>query len=75
MTHNLNANLVHKWIRGHEQKTLTLQATFIPVSASPPIYNCTAWSYGYIFLSTHPHSTTAKIASTFQIAQILVGFF
>jgi len=24
LTHNLNANLVHKWIRMHAQKTLTL---------------------------------------------------
>ena len=36
LTHNLNANLVHKWIRVHAQKTLTLQTAFIPVRASPP---------------------------------------
>ncbi|MNX69859.1 Transposase [compost metagenome] len=37
LTHNLNANLVHKWIRVHAQKTLTLQTAFIPIKASPPI--------------------------------------
>ncbi|VVO31317.1 IS66-like element accessory protein TnpA [Pseudomonas fluorescens] len=34
LTHNLNANLVHKWIRVHEQKNLALQTAFIPVKAS-----------------------------------------
>lgn len=33
LTHNLNANLVHKWIRGHGQKNLALQTAFIPVKA------------------------------------------
>ena len=33
LTHNLNANLVHKWIRVHAQKNLALQTTFIPVKA------------------------------------------
>ncbi|MDR6576657.1 MULTISPECIES: transposase [Pseudomonas] len=37
LTHNLNANLVHKWIRVHAQKTLTLQTAFIPIKASPQI--------------------------------------
>ncbi|MGO2450916.1 MULTISPECIES: IS66-like element accessory protein TnpA [unclassified Pseudomonas] len=37
LTHNLNANLVHKWIRVHAQKNLALQAAFIPVKAAPPI--------------------------------------
>ncbi|UCP11564.1 transposase [Pseudomonas sp. MM213] len=36
LTHNLNANLVHKWIRVHAQKNLTLQTAFIPVKTSPP---------------------------------------
>ena len=36
-THNLNANLVHKWIRVHAQKNLTLQTAFIPVKTSPPV--------------------------------------
>lgn len=35
LTHNLNANLVHKWIRVHAQQTLALQTAFIPVKASP----------------------------------------
>ncbi|WP_423144735.1 IS66 family insertion sequence element accessory protein TnpB [Pseudomonas chlororaphis] len=34
LTHNLNANLVHKWIRVHAQKNLALQTAFIPVKAS-----------------------------------------
>lgn len=37
LTHNLNANLVHKWIRVHAQKNLTLQTAFIPVKTSPPV--------------------------------------
>lgn len=36
LSHNLNANLVHKWIRLHAQKNLALQTTFIPVKTSPP---------------------------------------
>jgi transposase-like protein len=35
LTHNLNANLVHKWIRVHEQKNLAPQTSFIPVKVSP----------------------------------------
>ncbi|MDD0976443.1 IS66 family insertion sequence element accessory protein TnpB [Pseudomonas fontis] len=35
LTHNLNANLVHKWIRVHGQKNLALQTAFIPVKALP----------------------------------------
>lgn len=37
LTHNLNANLVHKWIRAHTQKNLAQQTAFIPVKAVPPI--------------------------------------
>lgn len=37
LTHNLNANLVHKWIRVHAQKNLILQTAFIPVKTSPPM--------------------------------------
>ena len=33
LTHNLNANLVHKWIRMHAQKNLALRTAFIPVKA------------------------------------------
>ncbi|MFJ3368144.1 IS66-like element accessory protein TnpA [Pseudomonas sp. NPDC086251] len=33
LTHNLNANLVHKWIRVHAQKNRALQTAFIPVKA------------------------------------------
>lgn len=36
LSHNLNANLVHKWIRVHAQKNLTLKTAFIPVKTSPP---------------------------------------
>jgi transposase len=35
-THNLNANLVHKWIRLHAQKTMALQTAFIPVKTLTP---------------------------------------
>ncbi len=37
LTRNLNANLVHKWIRVHAQKNLALQTAFIPVKAAPSI--------------------------------------
>ncbi|MGV8864986.1 MAG: IS66-like element accessory protein TnpA [Pseudomonas sp.] len=37
LTHNLNANLVHKWILLHGQKSHALQTAFIPVKTSPPI--------------------------------------
>lgn len=37
LTHNLNANLVHKWIRVRTQKNLALQTAFIPVKAGPSI--------------------------------------
>ncbi|WP_256590345.1 transposase [Pseudomonas sp. Irchel 3A7] len=30
--HNLNANLVHKWIRLQSQKTVALQPAFIPLT-------------------------------------------
>ena len=33
LTHNLNANLVHKWVRVHAQKNLALQTAFVPVKA------------------------------------------
>ena len=36
LTHNLNANLVHKWIRLHGQKNLILQTAFIPIKTSLP---------------------------------------
>ncbi|MFV2926402.1 MULTISPECIES: hypothetical protein [Pseudomonas putida group] len=31
MDYSLNANLVHKWIRLYNQKTLALQPAFIPL--------------------------------------------
>jgi hypothetical protein len=37
LTHNLNANLVHKWIRLHGQKSLTLQTSFIPIKSPVPM--------------------------------------
>ena len=37
LTHNLNANLVHKWIRLHAQKTMALQNAFIPIKAPAPV--------------------------------------
>ncbi|WP_221034995.1 transposase [Pseudomonas syringae group genomosp. 3] len=37
LTHNLNTNLVHKWIRMHAQKNLALQTAFISVKAAPSI--------------------------------------
>ena len=32
LSHSLNANLVHKWIRLQSQKSAVLQPTFIPVA-------------------------------------------
>ncbi|MCW8277841.1 transposase [Pseudomonas sp. PCH199] len=34
--HNLNANLVHKWIRLQSQKTVALQPAFIPLTLPSP---------------------------------------
>jgi transposase-like protein len=31
LSHSLNANLVHKWIRVQAQKSMTLQPAFIPL--------------------------------------------
>ncbi len=31
LSHSLNANLVHKWIRMYAQKSMVLQPAFIPV--------------------------------------------
>lgn len=31
LSHSLNANLVHKWIRVQTQKTMALQPAFIPL--------------------------------------------
>ena len=35
LTYNLNANLVHKWIRVRTQKKLALKSAFIPVKTPP----------------------------------------
>ncbi|AAO58996.1 IS66-like element accessory protein TnpA [Pseudomonas syringae group genomosp. 3] len=35
LSHNLNANLVHKWIRLHAQKSPTLPPAFIPLAMPP----------------------------------------
>jgi hypothetical protein len=37
LSHNLNANLVHKWIRLHAQKTMVLQNAFIPIKTPAPL--------------------------------------
>ncbi|MEE3913475.1 transposase [Pseudomonas viridiflava] len=34
LSHNLNANLVHKWIRLQSQKSTALQPAFIPLPVS-----------------------------------------
>ena len=36
LAHNLNANLVHKWIRLHAQKNLPRPPAFIPVKTPAP---------------------------------------
>lgn len=36
LSHSLNANLVHKWIRLQSQKSVALQPTFIPLTPQPP---------------------------------------
>jgi transposase len=35
LSHNLNANLVHKWIRLQSQKSAALQPAFIPLPLQP----------------------------------------
>lgn len=39
LSHSLNANLVHKWIRLHAQKSLALQPAFIPLRDQPVLRN------------------------------------
>ena len=43
LSHSLNANLVHKWIRVHAHKSSALQPAFIPlpmqITAHPPSSN------------------------------------
>jgi transposase-like protein len=36
LSHSLNANLVHKWIRLQSQRTAILQPAFIPVALPSP---------------------------------------
>jgi transposase-like protein len=36
LSHSLNANLVHKWIRLQSQKSVALQPPFIPLTLQPP---------------------------------------
>ena len=36
LSHSLNANLVHKWIRLQSQKSVALQPAFIPVALPSP---------------------------------------
>jgi transposase len=35
LSHSLNANLVHKWIRVQTQKAMALQPAFIPLPLQP----------------------------------------
>ncbi|MBP0943196.1 transposase [Pseudomonas sp. 20GA0068] len=38
LSHSLNANLVHKWIRLHTQQNTALQPAFIPLPMPPDAY-------------------------------------
>ncbi|WP_218584765.1 MULTISPECIES: transposase [Pseudomonas] len=55
LSHSLNANLVHKWIRLQTQKSTAPQPAFIPLPAYRDRLTPTlpAWCYGDGFLATN----------------------
>lgn len=42
LSHSLNANLVHKWIRVQAQKSTTLQPAFIPLAMHETVHGSSA---------------------------------
>lgn len=57
LSHSLNANLVHKWIRVHAQKTMALQPAFIPLPLQLVGVNSHAASSAICLEIPHPRGT------------------
>ncbi len=57
LTHSLNANLVHKWIRVQTQKTMALQPAFIPLPMQPIGATSEAASLTICLEIPHPRGT------------------
>ena len=57
LSHSLNANLVHKWIRVHTQQNTALQPAFIPVPMRLAEVNSQAGSPNICVEILHPHGT------------------
>ena len=69
LTHNFNANLVHKWIRAYTQKNLAQQNAFIPVNAAPPI--ATQQVLPATIRVEVPHSKGVVVVSSLATSQVL----
>ncbi|WP_248916960.1 IS66-like element accessory protein TnpA [Pseudomonas moorei] len=57
LSHSLNANLVHKWIRLQTQKNTELQPAFIPLPIQLAGANSQAASSNICVEIQHPHGT------------------
>ena len=57
LSHSLNANLVHKWIRVQEQKNTALQPAFIPLPMPLTGANSQATSSNICVEIQHPRGT------------------
>ncbi|MUF06478.1 transposase [Pseudomonas sp. CCM 7893] len=57
LSHSLNANLVHKWIRVQMQKTMALQPAFIPLPLQPIGARSEATSSTICLEIPHPRGT------------------
>jgi len=57
LSHSLNANLVHKWIRVHTQQNTELQPEFIRVPMRLAEVNSQAGSPNICVEILHPHGT------------------
>jgi transposase-like protein len=73
LSHSLNANLVHKWIRVHAQKSTALQPAFIPLPIQLAGANSQAASSNICVEIQHP-SGTVKVNSPSENAAACATF-
>ncbi|MCO8310952.1 IS66-like element accessory protein TnpA [Pseudomonas mandelii] len=57
LSHSLNANLVHKWIRVQAQKSTALQPAFIPLPMQRAVENSHAAASNIYVEIQHPRGT------------------
>ena len=57
LSHSLNANLVHKWIRVQAQKSTVLQPAFIPLPMQRAVANSHAAASNIYVEIQHPRGT------------------